>query len=170
MPPGSLVTTTDNLRQLLHREEAACQALLDTVQEERAAIRTLAITEFHPINCRRLEILESLQTLAQERDLLVQQMARLCGLGSAATIHAVIDRLTGPESAELRARYHSFMSIAKVVRTEIKHNVVLIEGIRGVVDQALTSGTPIVPGHDLYNNDGHSAAVSSVNAFIHQQG
>jgi hypothetical protein len=170
MPPGSLIASTDRLGQLLHREEAACHALLETVQEERAAIRTLAITEFHAINCKRLGILESLQTLAQEREQLVQQIALLHRLGPTTSIHALIDCFTGPESSALRARYHSFTSIAKMVRAEIKHNVVLIEGIRGVVDQALSSGTKVIPGHDLYNNEGHSSTVAPVNAFIHQQG
>ena len=171
MPSGTLVSTTYKLCQLLGREEAACQSLLDTVQEERAAIRTLAITEFHSINCRRLAILEALQTLAQERDLLVQDMVQLRGLSrTTTTIHALIDRLTDPESTELRIRYSTFMSIAKMVRAEIKHNVVLIEGIRGVVDKALSAGTNMVPGLDLYNNGGHASASPFINALIHQQG
>lgn len=170
MPSGTLASTTYNLCHLLNREEAVCRSLLETVQEERTAIRTLAITEFHAINCKRLAILESLQTLAQERELLVQQMAQLHGLAQPTTIHALIDRLAASESADLRTCYNSFMSIAKMVRAEIKHNVVLIEGIRGVVDQALSSGTKIVPGHDLYDNEGRSSTASPVNAFIHQQG
>jgi hypothetical protein len=170
MPSGSLTSTTFKLCQLLGREEAACRALLETVQEERTAIRTLAITEFHTINCKRLAILESLQTLAQERDLLVQYIAQRHRLRQTTTIHALIDRLTASESADLRTCYNSFMSIAKMVRAEIKHNVVLIEGIRGVVDQALSSGTKIVPGHDLYDNEGRSSTALPVNAFIHQQG
>jgi hypothetical protein len=170
MPSGTLASSTFTLCQLLGREEAACRALLETVQEERTAIRTLAITESHAINCKRLAILESLQTLAQERDLLVQHMAQLRGLGQATTIHTLIDRLAAHESADLRVYYNSFMAIAKMVRAEIKHNVVLIEGIRGVVDQALSSGSKIAPRHDLYNNEGHSSTVPPVNAFIHQQG
>ena len=171
MPSGTLVSTTFKLCQILGREEAACQSLLDTVQEERAAIRTLAITEFHSINCKRLAILEALQTLAQERDLLVRNMAQLCGLLPATTtIHTLMDGLTDSESTELRMRYSTFMSIAKMVRTEIKHNVVLIEGIRGVLDKALSAGTTMVPGLDLYNNGGHASVSPSMNALIHQQG
>ncbi len=171
MPLGTFASTTFKLCQLLGREEAACQSLLETVQEERAAIRTLAITEFHSINCKRLAILEALQTLAQERDILVQHMAQLHGLSrTSTTIHALIDRLRDSESTELRVRYNTFISIAKMVRAEIKHNVVLIEGIRGVVDKALSAGTNIVPGLDLYNNDGHASTSPPINALIHQQG
>jgi len=170
MPSGTLTPTTLKLCQLLDREEAACQSLLETVQEERAAIRTLAVTEFHSINCKRLAILESLRTLAEERDALVLHIAQCLGFSQTTTIHGLIDRLTASESADLRARYNSFISIAKMVRAEIKHNVVLIEGIRGVVDKALSVGTETVPGLDVYNSDGQRSNAGAANALIHQQG
>lgn len=171
MPSGTLSSPTSQLCRLFMREEAACRALLETVAEERAAIRALAIAEFHPINSRRLAILESLRALAEERALIVQRLAAVNGLPPDTTaIHAVIDRSTGPESDELRTRYAAFLATAKLVRDEIKQNVVLIEGIRGVVDRALTAGTMIVPGPDLYTNDGRSATVTPVNAVIHQRG
>jgi hypothetical protein len=47
---------------------------------------------------------------------------------------------------------------------------VLIEGIRGVVDQALSTGTPVAPGRDLYTADGQSFVAGPVNVLIHQQG
>lgn len=171
MSAETLSSPTSQLCRLFMREEAACRALLDTVAEERVAIRTLAIAEFHPINCRRLAILESLQALADERASLVQRLAAITGLPpDTATIHTIVDRARGPESDELRTRYTAFLATAKQVRDEIKQNVVLIENIRGVVDRALTAGTKIVPGLDLYTNDGRSAAVTPVNTVIHQRG
>lgn len=171
MHSATLPSKTAKLCRLLMREEAACRSLLETVQEERAAIRTLAITEFHGINSKRLAILECLQALAEERTLLVQQCAQDHGLPpSASALPMLIDELNGPESHELRAHYRTFLSTAKSVREEIKQNVVLIEGIRGVVDKALSAGTRIVPGQDLYNQDGQSSALSPTNALIHQRG
>lgn len=171
MPSGTLSPTTAQLCRLLIEEEAACRSLLETVQEERAAIRTLAITEFHTINCRRLAILESLQTLAEERTRVVRQLAEHHGLqAGTCSLHQLLDHLTDSGSGDLQARYNSFMSTAKTVRDEIKQNVVLIENIRGVVDKALSAGTALVPGHDLYNHDGHSSRVSPLNVLIHQQG
>jgi hypothetical protein len=62
------------------------------------------------------------------------------------------------------------MTVAKTVRDEIKQNVVLIEGIRGVVDQALSAGIPVEPGKELYTADGQSFVAGRVNMLIHQQG
>lgn len=170
MSAGILAPTISTLCQLLDREEMACQTLLETVLEERAAIRKRAVTEFHPINCRRLVILEALQTLAQEREALVRQIALQHALDPATKIHALIDLLAIPESTGLRERYNAFISIVKMVRAEIKHNVVLIEGIRGVLDQALSAGATIVPGFEVYNGDGQHSRAATANLLIHQQG
>lgn len=159
------------LCRLLRQEEATCHQLLETVHIERTAIRTLAITEFHSINCRRLSILESLQSLATQRQQLVQELAGHYGLRpGTASIHELIDHIQDSSSDDLRAVYRSYMTVAKTVRNEIGQNVVLIEGIRGVVDQALSAGTPVSPAKDLYAADGQSVVSGRVNVLIHQQG
>jgi hypothetical protein len=159
------------LCRLLRQEEATCHQLLETVHTERAAIRTLAITEFHSINCRRLSILESLQSLANERQQLVQELVRHCGLRpGTVSIQELIDHVQDPSADDLRAVYRSYVMVAKTVRDEIGQNVVLIEGIRGVVDQALSTGTPVSPVKDLYAADGQSVVTGRVNVLIHQQG
>ena len=132
--------------------------------------RTFAI-EFHSINCRRLAILESLQSLADERQQLIPKLLAHYGLQPVTTsIQELIDHVKDTASEDLRATYRSYMTIAKTVRDEIKQNVVLIEGIRGVVDQALSSGAPVDPGRDLYTADGQSFVAGRVNVLIHQQG
>ena len=171
MPTSTFLPTITKLCRLVHQEEAACHQLLETVHAERAAIRTLAITEFHSINCRRLSILESLQSLANEREQLVQEVVAHYGLPSVTTsIQDLIDHAQNAASEDLRAAYRSYMTVAKTVRDEIKQNVVLIEGIRGVVDQALSTGTPVAPGMDLYAADGQSFVAGRVNVLVHQQG
>jgi len=170
MPVSTFSPAITQLCRLLDQEKATCLQLLETIHAERAAIRTMAITEFHPINCRRLAILESLQSLADERQQLVRELALHQGLPEGASIQDLIDHVRSAASDDLRAGYRSYMTVAKTVRDEIKQNVVLIEGIRGVVDQALSSGTPIVPGRDLYTADGQSFVASHVNVLIHQQG
>ena len=171
MPTPTFSLAITQLCRLLHQEEAACHQLLETVHAERAAIRTLAITEFHSINCRRLSILESLQSLANEREQLVQEVVAHYGLPSVTTsIQDLIDYVQNAASEDLRAAYRSYMTVAKTVRDEIKQNVVLIEGIRGVVDQALSTGTPVAPGMDLYAADGQSFVAGRVNVLVHQQG
>ncbi|MGQ0556672.1 MAG: flagellar export chaperone FlgN [Nitrospiraceae bacterium] len=159
------------LCRLLRQEEATCHQLLETVHTERAAIRTLAITEFHAINCRRLSILESLQSLADERQQLVQDLAMHCGLRpGTVSLQELIDHIQDSSSDDVRAVYRRYMTVAKAVRDEIGQNVVLIEGIRGVVDQALSAGTPVSPVKDLYAADGQAIGTGRVNVLIHQQG
>ena len=170
MSVRTLAPTIPALCRLLDREGAACHTLLETVLEERVAIRNLAVTEFHPINSKRLVVLESLQALAQEREALVRQVALQQAFDPATTIQGLIDLLAAPESIGLRERYNSFVSIVKMVRAEIKHNVVLIEGIRGVLDQALSAGAAIAPGVDVYNGNGQHSRAASANLLIHQQG
>lgn len=171
MLSGSQSSTTRKLSDLISQEETACQSLLETVYEERRAIRALAVTEFHPINCRRLAILEMLQTLANERDLLVLQLSQTYKLSQAAsTLHGVIDALKGNDSGKLREQYDRFMVTAKTVREQIKQNVVLIENIRGFVDRALSAGTAVIPGLDIYNSAGHTLTAHARAALIRQQG
>lgn len=171
MPTSTFLPAITQLCRLLRQEEATCHQLLETVHTERAAIRTLAITEFHSINCRRLSILESLQSLADERQQLVQELAVHYGLQPVtASIQELIDHIHDHGADDIRATYLSYMTVAKTVRDEIKQNVVLIEGIRGVVDQALSAGIPVEPGKELYTADGQSFVAGRVNMLIHQQG
>ncbi|MBH0201273.1 MAG: hypothetical protein HP496_02965 [Nitrospira sp.] len=171
MSTSTFLPTITLLCRLLRQEEATCHQLLETVHTERAAIRTLAITEFHSINCRRLAILESLQSLANERQQLVGELARHYGLQpGTASIQECLDRIQDSSADDLRAVYRSYMGVAKTVRDEIGQNVVLIEGIRGVVDQALSTGAPVSPVKDLYAADGQAIGTGRVNVLIHQQG
>ncbi|MDH5641019.1 MAG: flagellar protein FlgN [Nitrospira sp.] len=162
--------TLVDLCRHLSREEVVCRSLLETVQEERLAIRRLAIIDFHPINCKRLTLLESLQQLAQESDDLVRRLAAQFGLSQTTSLQNLMDRLSVPESAELRARHRSFMETAKMVRDEIAQNAVLIEGIRGLIDQALSAGSEAVSREDGYGSDGRRALAPSANALLYQQG
>lgn len=169
MPSHMVVPTTDGLRQLLSEEEATCRQLLETVYEERAAIRTVDITRFHDINCRRLAILERLETAADARHRLVQDVARLHGLSQDTSLHQLVDHLQ-KTSSDILACYQSYLTQAKAVRDEIKHNAGLIEGIRGVIDQALSVSSSLGEGQELYTAGGQSIAVGRTSVLIHQQG
>lgn len=164
-----LAPTADQLCQVLNEEEAACCQLLDTVQDERMAIRALEIHRFHGINCRRLSILEVLQTLADSRDRLVRQLAGHQGLPPETSLHQLIDHFRST-SSDLQGCYQRYMERAKTVREEIRHNATLIEGIRGVIDQALSTRTAGESGQDLYTAAGHAIAAGRMNILIHQQG
>ena len=164
-----LTPTADQLCRLLNEEEAACCQLLETVQDERSAIRALEIHRFHEINCRRLSILELLQTLADSRERLVQQLAGHQRLPPETSLHQLVDHLQ-LRSTELRSCYQRYIERAKTVREEIKHNATLIEGIRGVIDQALSTHPVGEAGQDLYTAAGQAVAAGRTHVLIHQQG
>lgn len=165
------LSSVQALSQILIREQASCCALLDTVEEERRAIKALAITEFHDINLRRIAILETLQTLTQTRETAVRQISEMADLPEAVTsLQVLLDRWQSPHVAELRRHHDTLMVVAKRAREEIKQNVVLIEGIRHVIEGALAAGIATMSGADAYNRSGQRATLQSSAAVLYQQG
>lgn len=156
---------------ILLRELASCQSLLETVEAERHAIKTLAIGDFHPINVRRLAILEQLQSIADARDQTVRQIAVTLSLpDSMASLHVLLDRWQGSEASTVRRHHETLMATAKYVREEIKQNVVLIDGIRGFVEHALTAGATALTDGNAYNRTGKPALARPLSAVLYQQG
>lgn len=159
------------LSQILIQEYESCHALLETVEEERRAIKALAITEFHDINLRRLAILETLQALTQSREAAVRDLAEMANLPeAAASVQALLDRWQSPHVPALRRHHDALMTVAKRAREEIKQNVVLIEGIRHVIEGALAAGTATLSGADAYNRHGQRTMLQSSAAMLYQQG
>jgi FlgN protein len=170
MGSESMESFSTSLCRLLAQEESACRTLLETVQEERKAIRALAVAEFPGINSKRLAVLEQLQTLAHERDLLLRRFAETDVAGPVSIpLQRIVESLTDPRSGELREQYQRVMAAAKLVRGEIKQNAVLIEGIRDFIDNALSAGSKAAPGLDLYNGGGRNAGARPA-AVIHHRG
>jgi flagellar biosynthesis/type III secretory pathway chaperone len=174
MLSGSTSSAIFQLEQVLVEEVTVCQSLLETVYEERKAIHSLAVMEFHAINCRRLAILEMLQRLTEKRDGLVSQLSRTYQLPeSASTLQRIIEAIEAIKDSDaetLRKQYDRFMTTARTVRDQVKQNVVLIENIRGFLDKALCAGVAGVPGLELYTNTGHNRITHAEATMIRQQG
>jgi len=162
--------TLADLCQHLRREEAICRSLLETVHQERLAIRQLALVEFHPINCKRLILLESLQQLVQESDDLIRRIAVRFGFPQTTSAQSLIDRLGAAEALDLCESHRSFMKTAKLLREEIAQNAILIEGFRGLINQALSAGSEAVSEHDGYGSDGRLAQALPPTVLLYQQG
>lgn len=159
------------LSQILTQEYESCHALLETVEEERRAIKALAITEFHDINLRRIAILETLQALAESREAAVRSIAEIANFPEAVTsVQVLLDRWASPHVTTLRRHYDRVMAAAKLAREEIKQNVVLIEGFRQVIEGALAAGTATLSGADAYDRSGQRTAIQSSAAMLYQQG
>ncbi|MDO9117752.1 MAG: flagellar export chaperone FlgN [Nitrospira sp.] len=169
--PSVSTALSAQLVTILLRELAACQSLLETVEAERHAIKTLAIGDFHPINVRRLAILEQLQSIADARDQTVRQIVLALSLpDSTASLHLLLDRWQGSEASTVRRHHETLMATAKHVREEIKQNVVLIDGIRGFVEHALTAGAAALTDGKAYNRTGKPALAHPSSAVLYQQG
>jgi xanthine dehydrogenase iron-sulfur cluster and FAD-binding subunit A len=159
------------LIDILFREQASCHALLETVEAERHAIKTLAIGEFHPINVRRIAALEQLRSIADARDRAVRQIADAASLpGPISSLQVLLDRWTGAEVTAIRGHYDALMVTAKRVREEIKLNVVLIENFRGFIEQALTAGATAMTDGKAYSRTGKPASANPMSAVLYQQG
>lgn len=169
--PSVSTALSAQLIEILTRELAACHALLDTVEEERHAIKVLAISDFHPINVRRLAVLEQLQSIADARDRAVCEIARLVApLEAGPSLQGLLDRWRSPEASTVRRHHELLMVTAKRVREEIKQNVVLIENFRGFIEQALTAGATAMTDGKAYGRTGKPASVNPMSAVLYQQG
>lgn len=169
--PSVSTALSSQLVTILLRELAACQSLLETVEAERHAIKILAIGAFHPINVRRLAILEQLQSIADARDQTVRQIVLALSLpDSIASLRLLLDRWQGSEASTVRRHHETLMATAKHVREEIKQNVVLIDGIRGFVEHALTAGAAALTDGKAYNRTGKPALAHPSSAVLYQQG
>ncbi|MCS6291574.1 MAG: flagellar export chaperone FlgN [Nitrospira sp.] len=159
------------LIDILLREQTSCQALLETVEAERHAIKSLAIGEFHPINVRRIAVLEQLQSIADAREQAVRQIADSASLpGSISSLQVLLDRWNGSEVSTIRHHHDALMVTAKRVREEIKLNVVLIENFRGFIEQALTAGATAMTDGKSYSRTGKPASGNPTSAVLYQQG
>lgn len=169
----SSVHTSDAtaLIDILMQEQASCDALLETVEAERQAIKSLAIAEFHPINVRRIAILEQLRSLSDARDRTVRRITEGTSPNGAPTsLQTLLDRWEGTEATMVRRQYDALLTTAKRVREEIKQNVVLIEGVRGFVEQALSAGTTVTTDAQTYGRTGKPAVAATSPIAVYQQG
>lgn len=166
---SSHTPTPADLSRLLDQEEAACRALLKTLEDERQAVRSLAIEKLHSINGERLTLLESLQRLVREADESLRDLVARRGFPSPTSWQAVLDRLAPEEAGELRARHCSLVEAAESVREGLRRNGDLVDAIRTMIDQALSAGSAAVQEREGYGSDGRRASVAA-NGFLYQQG
>lgn len=168
---SAIQSSSQTLGEIILQEQQICMALLETVEAERRAIKSLAITEFHTINTRRITILESLRALSESRESAVQHLADAAHLsGPVESLSALLDQWQNPHAATLRRHHSSLMATAKQAREEIKHNVVLIEGIRHFVEGALAASVTAVTGSNAYDKSGQHATLPSLSTVLYQQG
>lgn len=170
MPPFSGSSLTAQLLHLFELEEQACRHLIETLHQERAAIKTLAVGEFQAINRRRLGILEALQQQEEERGRLAVALAAVRGLPADSSMHAVLDSRCDEDDRVLRAHYARLMAVARTTRREIQLNAALIEGVRAFLGNALDAALTAGNADKLYNAAGLCRSAITRATIIQQQG
>lgn len=170
MPPFSGSNLTANLLHLFELEEQACHHLIETLHQERAAIRMLAVGEFQAINRRRLEILEALQKQEKDRDRLSAALAGVRGLPADSSLYAVLDSRCDEDHCVLRAAYGRLMVVARTTHREIQLNTALIEGVRAFLRSALDAVLTAGNADKLYNAAGLCRSAITRATIIRQQG
>lgn len=170
MPPFSGSNLTANLLHLFELEEQACRHLIETLHQERAAVRTLAVEEFHTINRRRLEILEALQKQEEERNHLAAALAAVRGMSTGSSLYAILDSRSGEDDRILRTHYTRLMALARTTRREVQINAALIEGVRAFLGKALDAALKVGATDNLYNAAGRCRSEISRATIIRQQG
>ncbi|MCP9454589.1 MAG: flagellar protein FlgN [Nitrospira sp.] len=157
-----------DLLRLISEQEAVCQTLLQTMYEERQAIRSLDLERLHAVNDKRLMLLESLQRLSQEanetaRTLLLQH-------GDAPASFRAMGELLGQEAAAVfQTRYDSLSRMAQRVCEELKRNGSLVEAVRLVLDQTLSAARLASSGPESYGSDGRRISMWA-HGILSQQG
>ncbi|MCA1959012.1 MAG: flagellar protein FlgN [Nitrospira sp.] len=169
MNVSSHIPTLADLSRLLGQEEDACRALLKILEDERQAVRSLAIEKLHSINGERLALLESLQRLAREADESLRGLAAERGFPQPTSWQVVLDRLMPEEAGGLRARHRSLIEAAESVREGLRRNGTLVDAIRTVIDQALSAGSAVAQERQGYGSDGRRTSMSA-NGFLYQRG
>lgn len=170
MPTFGGSSLTASLLHLFESEEQACHHLLETLHQERTAIKTLAVEEFHPINRRRLEILETLQKQEEERRRLTASLAAVRGMPADSSLYAVLDSRSDLDDHRLRSHYTRLMALAQSTRREVQLNAALIEGVRAFLGSALDAALKVGITDDLYTASGLFRSELSRATIIRQQG
>lgn len=170
MPTFGGSSLTASLLHLFESEEQACHHLIETLHQERTAIRTLAVEEFYAINRRRLDILEALQKQEEERHQLATALAVSRGMPADSSLYAVLDSRSDDNDDILRTHYTRLMALARSTRTEIQLNAALIEGIRAFLGKALDAALKVGTTDTLYNASGLFRSGFSRATIIRQQG
>lgn len=158
-----------NLLRLISEQEAVCRTLLQTIHEERQAIRSLDLERLHTVNAKRLTLLEFLQRLSREANETARTLLPQQGDDAPASLHAVGEQLGYETAAAVRVRYDSLHRTAQAVREELKRNGSLVEAIRLLLDQTLSAASLVSSGPDGYGSDGRRTSVSA-HGLLSQQG
>ena len=160
-----------SILDIFTREEAHCDLLYQTLQQERNAIRRLSVTEFPTLNEQRLSNLQQLQSLESERAAVVNRFADAWGLSrTTVTLQAIIDRLDLGDKQNVERCHERLAEKVRVLRQETAVNGMLVAGIQTLCRKAMHLTGEALPKRDTYSSSGESQRVEIGGTMLRQRG
>jgi flagellar biosynthesis/type III secretory pathway chaperone len=160
-----------SLLDILTREEAHCDLLNQTLQQERSALRRLSVTEFPSLNEQRLKNLQQFQDLETERASVVQRFAEAWSLPRATvTLQAIIDRLDQKHKRDVERCHERLREKVRILRQDTAVNALLVAGIQTLCRKAMHLSMQALPEQGTYSSSGESQRVGVGGAMLRQRG
>ncbi|MCX5724613.1 MAG: flagellar export chaperone FlgN [Nitrospirae bacterium] len=160
-----------SILDILTREEAHCDLLCQTLQQERSALRRLSVTEFPSLNEQRLQNLQQFQSLESERVAVVNRFAEAWGLPrETVTLQVVISRLDQPDKRNVERCHERLTAKVRALREDTAVNAVLMAGIQTLCRKAMHLSMEALPEQGIYSASGESQRVGLGGAMLRQRG
>lgn len=160
-----------SILDILTREEAHCDLLRLTLEQERSALRRLSVTEFPALNEQRLRNLQQFQSLESERAAVVNRVADAWGLPcETMTLQVVIDRLDQRDKRDVERCHERLTAKVRALRQDTAVNAVLIAGIQTLCRKAIHLSSEALPERGTYSSSGEPQRVGIAGAMLGQRG
>lgn len=160
-----------SILDILTREEAHCNLLCQTLQQERNALRRLSVEEFPALNEQRLRNLQQLQALEAERTAVVNRLADAWRLPrEIMTLQVIIDRLDQRDQRDVEQCHERLTTKVRTLRQDTAVNAALVAGIQTLCRKAMHLTSEALPEQGIYSASGKSQRVGIGGTMLRQRG
>jgi flagellar biosynthesis/type III secretory pathway chaperone len=168
---SNTASTAASIIDILTREEAHCDLLHQTLQQERDALRRLSVTEFPALNEQRIRNLQEFQSLESERAAVVNRFADGWGLPrETVTLQAVIDRLDPGDKRDVERCHERLAAKVRALRQDTAVNALLVAGVQTLCRKAMHLSGEALPQQGTYSASGESQRVRIGGTMLRQRG
>lgn len=168
---SNIASAVASLLDILTREEAHCDLLYQTLQQERSALRRLSVTEFPALNEQRLRNLQEFQSLESERAVVVNRFAETWGLPrETLTLQVIIDRLDPRDQRNVERCHEQLTTKVRALRQDTAVNAALVAGIQTLCRKAMHLSSEALPVQGIYSASGESQRVGIGGTMLRQRG
>ena len=160
-----------SILDILTREEAHCDLLSQTLQQERNALRRLSVAEFPTLNEQRLKDLQQFQALEVERAAVVNHLADIWRLPrETMTLQVIIDRLDQRDKRDVEQCHERLTAKVRLLRQDTAVNAVLVAGIQTLCRKAMHLTSEALPVQGIYSSSGESQRAGIGGTMLRQRG